>query len=183
MQKVAFELNPKDGQDSLNGNGRGLSGKREGLSKEGGKKHQLAQERSHLQWLEPEYRLMKTVGKTTLLGEGRLQCQAGSLDFIPQTTGAIGRYYFNQIPLGPVMSVSKSKVHTSIQTNQQLFYKHTHTHKYLCHHNRGGLSSTLTAGWLQVCVFFYVGSVDNDTLPQHTLSQNSVWAALLSQTT
>lgn len=39
MQKVAFELNPKDGQDSLNGNGRGLSGKREGLSKEGGKKH------------------------------------------------------------------------------------------------------------------------------------------------
>lgn len=113
---------------------------------------------------------MKTIGKTMLLGEGRLQCQARSLDFILQTTGATGCYYFNQIPLSPVMSVSKSKVHTCIQANQQLFYKRTHTHKYLCNHNRGGLSSAMTAGWLQVYVFFHVDSVDNDTLPQHTLS-------------
>lgn len=39
MQKMAVELNPKDGQDSLSGDDRGLSGKREGLSKGRGKKH------------------------------------------------------------------------------------------------------------------------------------------------
>lgn len=97
----------------------------------------------HSGWSQSIGWWMKTVGKTMLLGEGRLQCQEGSLDFIPQTTGAIGHYYFNQIPLSRVMSVSKSKVRTCIQANQQLFYKHTHTHKYLCNHYRGGLSSGL----------------------------------------
>lgn len=51
-------------------------------------------------------------------------------------------------------------------------------HTHLCNRNRAGLPSALTSGWLWVCGFFYLASVDGDTFPQYSLRWTSVLAEL-----